>query len=93
MNNLDSNETSLKGAWVMENGTLIADKVSKRIESLIQTSLKELATSDDGWDKLYIDPEDSRYWELVYDDSGLHGGGAPHLRSLSSEEASKKYSI
>jgi len=77
----------------MENGTLVADKKSKRIESLIQTSLKQIATSDDGWDSLYIDPKDSRYWELVYYDSEQHGGGAPHLKHLSNAEASKKYTI
>jgi hypothetical protein len=42
---------------------------------------------------LYVDASDGRYWELIYPDSQLHGGGPPTLRNLSEASARKKYRI
>ena len=73
---LRSGETELVGNWVVQAGSVVADDVSKRIEVLISSTLKEIGSSEDGWDVLYVDPSDGRYWELTYPDSGAHGGGA-----------------
>jgi len=86
-------ETELLGSWVNQAGSIIADDVSKRIEALISTELKEVSTSGDGWDVLYIDPSDGRYWELTYPDSDLHGGGAPKLTSVTVEQVKAKYDV
>jgi len=90
---LDSIETVLTGKWISQNGTVVADDVSKRIEYLIQSVLTETSSSDDGWDILYVDPSDGRFWELVHSESDSHGGGAPTLNNLSSLDAKKKYRI
>jgi hypothetical protein len=90
---LSSNETILSGKWISQNGSVVADDVSRRIENLTQSALKEIATSDDGWSTLYMDPADGRYWELYYDDSDSHAGGAPTLKHLPNPEAKKKYTF
>ncbi len=86
-------ETELLGSWVNQAGSIIADDVSKRIEALISKELKEVGTSGDGWDVLYIDPSDGRYWELTYPDSDSHGGGAPKLSFVTVEQVKAKYGV
>ncbi len=86
-------ETELLGSWVNKAGSIIADDVSKRIEALISKELKGVGTSGDGWDALYIDPSDGRYWELTYPDSDSHGGGAPKLSSMTAEQVKAKYGV
>ena len=90
---LQQTEKVLIGNWIFENGKNVEDSVSKRIQYLINDVLKKVSSSDDGWDVLYIDMEDSRYWELIYPDSHLHGGGAPLLKNISHDEAVKKYNV
>ena len=90
---LGSCETELVGNWVQQNGSVVADDVSKRIEFLTQNKLKKVASSDDGWDQLYIDVQDSRYWELSHPESDSHGGGAPLLKNLSQDEVKNKYRL
>jgi hypothetical protein len=43
-----------------------------------------------GWNALYRDPNDCRYWELTYPEGELHGGGPPQLRCLTADEARQK---
>ena len=93
MKMLAQSETVLHGNRIMKGGTIVADDVSKRIEYLTQNILKHVSTSDDGWDKLYFDEADSRYWELIYLDSESHGGGTSTLQSISKDKVVKKYNI
>lgn len=88
---LMSNEISLVGKWLLKDGQVVRDEVCARIEMLTQTCLRELGRDASGWDVLYLDPEDGRLWELIYRDSGLHGGGAPELRCLTKQQARDKY--
>jgi hypothetical protein len=74
------NETSIIGNWVWQNSKMIADDNSKRIEELTRTYLVKVKTSADGWDVIYQDPEDLRFWELSYPHSEMHGGGPPALK-------------
>jgi hypothetical protein len=90
---LDKSETILRGAFIFQNNKVIADEVSKRIEYLTTNYLKTVGTSGGGWETLYIDDNDSRYWELSYPDGEMHGGGPSTLVCLSLEEATKKYHI
>lgn len=90
---LRNSETELLGSWVNQAGSIIADNVSKRIEVLIGKVLKEVSTSGDGWDVLYIDPSDGRYWELTYPDSDSHGGGAPKLSFVTAEQVKTKFAV
>jgi immunity protein 27 of polymorphic toxin system len=91
--NLKPIETDLTGQWAMIDGQMMADDTSARIDWLVKHALTEIATDFSGWDVLYRDPKDGRYWELTYPQSEMHGGGPPRLRYMPDEEAKKKYGI
>lgn len=84
-------ETCLTGKWLLKDGRVVADEVCARIEELTQRHLLELGRDASGWDALFVDPDDGRLWELIYPESGLHGGGAPELRLLATVQAKQKY--
>lgn len=90
---LKNTEGLLEGSWVSENGKVVEDAVSKRIQILISVFLKKITVSDEGWDTLYVDTDDNRYWELTYPENNLQGGGAPMLKNIEYEEAKKKYNF
>lgn len=90
---LKSNEIELQGHWNLVGSLMKADKVCERIESLISTYLIKISKDKSGWNTLYQDPEDKRYWELTYPNSEEHGGGAPLLKNISLQETKKKYII
>jgi Immunity protein 27 len=66
---------------------------SKRIFALTQSRLVKVKTDASGWDTLYRDPTDGRFWELIYPQSHLHGGGPPELRNLTPDDAKQKYAL
>ena len=88
-----SNETEFAGSWLLENGNVKDDNVSMRIKDLIVNYLSEIAMTDDGWQRLYQDPNDGRYWELSYPHSDWEGGGPPSLKNISQLEDKNKYKI
>ncbi len=90
---LNSDEVEIKGAWVMVNGRMTEDDASRRINSLIKTELEHVATSKDGWEQLYRDTQDGRYWEWFHPQSEMQGGGPPALRVISREVAEDKYRL
>lgn len=92
---LEPYETELVGKWVPGGNTLQADATCRRIEKLIAIHLTLIGSNEDsgGWDTLYRDPDDGRYWERTYPRSELHGGGPPQLRCLTLDEAKMKYSL
>ena len=91
MNPLEPNEQRLEGQWLKVNAKVVADETSRRIEELISTVLTKVATSEDGWDTLYIDNRDGRKWELTYPHKEWHGGGPPTLTCVTDVEACAKY--
>jgi hypothetical protein len=88
---IKSEEVELRGKWILNGSSIEVDDVSKRIEKLISEHLIEIATDESGWEKLYQDPEDKRFWELIYPESEMQGGGPTMLRNLSEFEAREKY--
>jgi len=84
-------ETEIRGCWVETNGRLVKDANTERIEELTRDYLRELKRDASGWDVLYVDPNDGRYWELSYPDSSVSGGGPPSLKYLSRDDVRKKY--
>ena len=88
---LKPNEIELRGNWEFVGNSMKADNISERIENLISSYLIEISEDESGWNKLYQDPEDERYWELSYPESEMHSGGAPLLKNLSLHEAKEKY--
>jgi hypothetical protein len=84
-------ETLIQGKWLSSASGLVADDNCRRIEELTHGVLKEIASADGGWLTLYQDPSDRRLWERTYPMSETHGGGPPVLRSISRDEAQRKY--
>jgi hypothetical protein len=93
MMKLKPKEMILVGSWKLFGGSVEADSVCERIEWLITEYLIEIGEDESGWNKLYQDPENNRYWELTYPESETHGGGAPQLKNISTQEAERKYKI
>ena len=60
---LEKNETYLKGEWITKNNEVIGDETCHRIRHLI-ISLEEISSRDGGWEILYRDNLDGRYWEF-----------------------------
>lgn len=84
---LASNEHEICGQWLVSNGAVAADEACHRIEWLITTALSFIDTGESGWERVYQDPRDSRFWLLSYPQSHLQGGGPPSLRAINSQEA------
>jgi hypothetical protein len=57
--------------------TVVGDETCRRIERLIKKHLVELGRDRFGWEVLYRDPNDGRFWELTYPHGEMHSGG-PH---------------
>jgi len=70
-----------------------ADSELQRIRSLIANELEFVATSPDGWEKLYRDGHDGRFWEKFLPYGEMQGGGPESLRLLDPKSAHEKYSI
>ena len=92
---LRPDETDLVGKWVKDGNRIVADQVELRIGELIGHELKKIAVNPDagGWEVLFRDPHDGRYWELTYPQSEMHGGGPKRLTSLSPTAACAKYRL
>lgn len=90
---INSNETEIRGNWKTVDGKSVADESTRRIEVLVKQYLKEVRRDVSGWDVLFTDPSDGRFWELTYPQSELHGGGPPLLRWLTEHQVRKKYGM
>jgi len=86
-----SDEIETVGSWRMVNGRMTEDDACRRISLLIKSELQHLATTTDGWEKLYRDSRDGRYWELTYPRREMQGGGPQALTLTSPEKARQKY--
>lgn len=71
------------------NETLVTD--AKRIHVLTRSHLAEVARDASGWNVLYRDPLDGRYWEMTYPHGEMHGGGPPRLLCLALDDARERY--
>ncbi len=93
MSDLKPDEIKLIGKWISIDNKIEGDSICLRIKYLTTNCLEKISYSDDGWETLYQDTKDKRYWELSYPSGYLHGGGPPSLTCLSLEEVQKKYKI
>jgi hypothetical protein len=91
MAHLNPEERDLIGQWVRSNGGVVGDVTEDRIEELIASYLEKVATDWSGWETLYRDPQDGRFWELTYPTGEYHGGGPKRLTNISLEHARGKY--
>ena len=90
---MDKNETEIISQWIFDGYHMQADENGKRIDWLIHHCLKKIALDYSGWEILYQDPADKRYWELTYPKGEMQGGGPPMLALISEHEMLKKYKI
>ena len=93
MNGLLPQETRLVGKFRLIDDWVVADEVSARIDRLIETHLQQVKVHESGWEVLFRDPNDGRYWELTYPQGESQGGGPPSLTCLSPEIANAKYEL
>jgi YD repeat-containing protein len=91
MKMITPNETEITGKWLTTQGRAVEDETCRRIADLVKSHLVELGRDQSGWDALYRDPTDGRFWELIYPQSELQGGGPPQLRYLPADDAKRKY--
>jgi hypothetical protein len=90
---LQPNESDLRGQWVLVDGKMVKDEISKRIENLTVQYLNRVKTDESGWNTLFRDPSDDHYWELTYPHSEMHGGGPPRLTVIEDSLAVEKYNL
>ena len=86
-------EKRIDGKWVVRFNSVVADANGRRIKKLLSKYLEEICRHENGWEILYMDPRDGRYWELTYPHGEWHGGGPQSLRVLTSDEVIEKYNI
>lgn len=91
MIHLEQNEQRLEGRWLTVDGKVVEDDTTRRIKQLVGSELAKLASANGGWDTLYVDNRDGRWWELTYPHSDWHGGGPPTLSCVSESYARSKY--
>jgi hypothetical protein len=90
---LQPTESDLTGQWILVEGKMIKDRVSERIDELVKKHLIKVKADTSGWNILYQDPSDSRYWELTYPNSEMQGGGPPRLSVIAVSHATEKYNL
>jgi hypothetical protein len=90
---LDPDEHLLDGAWVETPDGTESDDVDRRIFWLVRRRLRPVAILHGGWDQLFIDPRDHRYWELTFPHGTLFGGGPRRLSELPAVLARAKYAL
>ena len=87
---LGPEEQLLFGAGSLSGHGELGD-VDARILWLVRHRLSPRATAAGGWEQLFLDPRDGRYWELTFPHGSLHGGGPRRLAHLSIDEVEAKY--
>jgi Immunity protein 27 len=91
---LTPEESLLTGQWCVDGDSVRGDATAARIQFLIRDRLVKVATSVyGGWETLYRDPSDGRFWELTYPQGHLHGGGPPTLSFMTHGDAARKYDV
>lgn len=91
---IKSNETIIDSDWTKLSNHLTREdafEIQKRIYWLQTNYLKKLLSISNGWEILYIDPHDNRFWELTYPKSDMQGGGPPLLKNININMALSKY--
>lgn len=90
---LKKEEIILVGSWKMSGDKVVADEICKRIEILVDTYLRKVAIDKTGWEMLYQDPNDNRYWLLTYPNSDWQNGGPPTLKVITQIEMAEKVDV
>lgn len=90
---IEPHETLIQGDWQIGEGRTIAGASALRIRALIDAELEKIGSASGGWETLYRDRRDGRFWELFYPLGEMHGGGPQSLRVIEAAEAAHKYGV
>jgi hypothetical protein len=90
---LQPDERQLVGGWAERDGRRELDEVDRRIFWLVSRRLVPRGQANHGWDQLYQDPRDGRFWELTFPEGSLHGGGPRRLECVAALVAAEKYGV
>jgi len=90
---LGPDETRLDAAAEQGLSGSSADEIDRRIFWLVRHSLRPVGMANGGWDQLYLDPRDGRYWELTFPQGSLFGGGRRRLECVPAASAAHKYEL
>ena len=85
--------SELVGSGTLVGKQMVEDETSLLISELIQKRLQKIAVDSSGWETLYQDPQDERFWELSFPHGEMQGGGPMTLRVLSDDSARLKYGL
>lgn len=89
---LSISEIIIVGSWLNNGIEVLADENCDRVNWLTSEVLQKIGVDETGWETLYLDPKDKRFWVLSYPQSEFHGGGPPTLKLVSSNEEKLKFS-
>jgi hypothetical protein len=85
-------EYEIVGGWIKSGDRIVGDKACERVHRFTEDGyLAKLGTDSSGWETLFRDPNDGRYWERTYPHSEMHGGGPPALLNLTETQARDRY--
>ena len=90
---LAPDEHLLVGAWVEHETRTTHDQVDGRILWLVTRRLVACGHAGDGWDQLYRDPRDGRFWELTFPHGSVLSGGPRRLEWVDARVARDKYGV
>ena len=90
---IEPSETKIIGGYTLTAGEYIPDEAYRRIDYLCKNYLIFIKTDWSGWEWLYKDPSDGRFWEMIRPQGAYHGGGPPQLQWLPEDEAKTKYNL
>lgn len=88
---IESDRTEYIGGRYFKDGVMYADEITEFIHRETACHLDQLGADETGWNLLYRDRRDSRYWEMTYPKSYLQGAGPPALRLLTLEEVKARF--
>jgi len=91
MSVISEKETLIECKWNVVEDQVKPNKACARIEWLISDILKLVKVDPAGWEKLYQDPKDNRFWLLFYPQAELHGGGPACLMEITLNEVELRF--
>ena len=90
---LAPDEHLLVGAWIEHETRSTHDEVDARILWLVTRRLVACGHAGGGWDQLYRDPRDGRFWELTFPHGSVLTGGPRRLEAVDASVAREKYGV
>jgi hypothetical protein len=88
-------EREIVGRWKVGPAGIEVDSNCVRIDRLVTECLIRISSSPTvgDWEVLFQDPQDGRYWEKLFLEGEMQGGGPPALKEISEADALRKYGV